>query len=177
MRLFIALDPPDSVRNQIIPLLDQVTGGKTLPPHQLHLTLRFIGETATEQFQDIKEALIGLRPKTFKIKFQGVGCFPSEKRPKVLWVGVPTSPPLLQLKGEIDKSLLTVGIEEEGRPFHPHLTLARFKTGKPHILGEFLGKNLAFQTDPFDVNAFHLYSSTLTPKGAIHNRELSVEFS
>ena len=177
MRLFIAIDPPETVRKQIITLLGKVPTGKTVPPHQLHLTLRFIGEVDTKKFKEIQNSLRQIKIESFELRFVGVGCFPTPKRPRVLWAGLLDSSPLIELKKEIDQVLKKTGLEEENRPFHPHLTLARIKFPKSNILDSFLQDNFNFQTESFDVKDFHLYSSQLTPKGAIHQRELTIELS
>jgi len=174
MRLFIAIDFPQAVIQQIIPLLNQITAGRPIPFNQLHLTLKFLGETSPASFEMIKDLLDQTTVEPFTTTLKGVGCFPSIKRPRVLWVGMESCPPLSQLKEKIDHALQSLGIEEEGRPFHPHLTLARFKKPQPGLVSGFLTKNLAFQTESFPIDNFHLYSSKLTPKGAIHTREKTI---
>jgi 2'-5' RNA ligase len=177
MRLFIAIDPPESALQQIEPMLKSLPGGKAVPLEQIHLTLKFIGEVGAEPAEAIQAALAQIRGEPFSLTLKGTGCFPSQNRPRVLWVGVQHTPSLMRLAEKIETTLIPFGVPEEKRPFHPHLTLARFKRTNAQAVKDFLAKNLAFQSRAFDVNEFHLYSSVLTPQGAIHHKELSVSLS
>ena len=72
---------------------------------------------------------------------------------------------------ELGKRPATIILEPEGRKFSPHITLARLKNSPIHKVANFLAGNGLFSQEPFQVNDFKLYSSTLTPKGAIHRVE------
>jgi len=175
MRLFVAIDLPGEQKKALGPLLEQIPVGRALPSHQLHLTLRFIGEASLEDFENIKDHLQTVSAPCFSLNLNGIGCFPNLKRPRVLWVGIEVTPELKDLKCQIDRALVEVGIEPEERPFRPHLTLGRFKyPPKPGQLDSYLQKYQTFQSGPFSVGNFYLYSSKLSPKGALHTVELEV---
>lgn len=173
MRLFIAIDFPENIKEIIKPLLSQYHG-KTVPLEQIHLTLRFIGETDPKLFENIKKVLEKIESEPFEVKLKGTGCFPSTKRPRVLWLGLEKNSSLKSLKEKFDQALKLIGVPLEDRPFHPHVTLARIKKPNPRCVEDFLNKNLTFQSEPFTVDSFHLYSSQLKPEGAIHNKEMTV---
>jgi len=154
-----------------MPRLFIAVDAKWIDPQQIHLTIRFIGEVDGDTFLDIKTTLAQLSFKPFSLALKGVGHFPPRGKPRVLWVGIAQSQPLQSLKGRIDKILATVGLQPEGRKFSAHITLARLKNSPIHTVANFLAGNALFSREPFEVKDFKLYSSTLTPKGAIHKVE------
>ncbi|OGQ97535.1 MAG: 2'-5' RNA ligase [Deltaproteobacteria bacterium RIFOXYD12_FULL_57_12] len=170
-RLFVAIDLPDDVRAGLADLCFGIPGAKWVPPEQIHLTLRFIGEVDGAIFQDISETLADLRTPGFSLRLKGVGHFPPRKPPRVLWVGVEPQPVLIQLRNKVETALIRLGLLPEGRKFAPHITLARLHNTPLNKIGNFLAGNSLFECPPFPVATFQLYSSVLTPKGAIHTIE------
>ncbi len=170
-RLFIAVDLPAEIKNNLESMSYGIPGAKWIDMQQVHLTVRFIGEVDGTTFLDIKTALEQVSLKPFSLALKGVGHFPPRGKPRVLWVGIEPSKPLQSLKSRIDRILTTVGLEPEGRKFSPHITLARLKNSPIHKVANFLAGASLFSQEPFEVKDFKLYSSTLTPKGAIHKIE------
>ena len=176
-RLFVAIDFPEAVRARLAGLSVGVRGARLLPPEQYHLTLRFIGEVDGSVFTDIAEALGDVDGAAFNLRLSGVGHFPPSGPPRVLWAGVADSEPLLQLQGRVESCIRGLGVESEGRNYAPHVTLARLKYGKINWVRDFLADHGDFITEDIPVAAFHLYSSTLGPKGAVHVLEASYELT
>ena len=174
MRLFVALDLPENILACLQPLLENVPAGRSPRLDQVHFTLNFIGEVPDQEFPDLAATLRGVEAKRFKLRMKGVGCFPSPNRPRILWAGIEKVPGLLEIKDKIDSALDKLRYPPEKRSFHPHITLSRIKN--PHALGigDFLKKYLSFETSEFEVREFLLYSSDLSPKGAIYTKELTV---
>ncbi|MDX1412312.1 MAG: RNA 2',3'-cyclic phosphodiesterase [Nitrospirales bacterium] len=170
MRLFVALDPPEEIKQSLLPLLETLPAGRPSNFSQLHLTLFFLGNVADEDLNSIKETLAEIKEKSFTLQLKGVGCFPNIKRPRVLWVGIPLTEGLSQLKVKIDQALQTLGFQKEDRAFHPHLTLSRIKKPHPKGVEEYLNKNFSFQSGEFPVKEFYLFQSQLTPKGSIYTK-------
>lgn len=170
-RLFVAVDLPEQVKESISAVCTGLPGAKWVDVNQLHLTLRFIGEVENGQFNAIRESLSGIEESCFRLTLQGVGCFPSRKAPRVLWVGIDRNETLIRLAHKIEQCLVANGLEPEQRSFSPHITIARLKDISPHKAADYLDKNSLFKTESFPVEEFYLYSSTLTPKGAVHRRE------
>ena len=133
--------------------------------------MRFIGEVGGALFLDIKNTLEEINISPFDIQLKGVGHFPPRGAPRVIWVGLEKSEPLQLLRKKIDSALLKIGLEPERRKFSPHITLARLKNTPLQKVANFLSGNGLFSQEPFQVDDFKLYSSTLTPKGAIHKVE------
>jgi len=170
-RLFVAIDLPDEIKVAIRFLRCSISGAKWVSEAQLHLTLRFIGDADDDLFARITTSLAGIKAAPFPLAMMGVGCFPPRRRPKVLWVGVDKNEALLNLQNIVEKALLQSGLEPEPRPFSPHITIARLKEVSAARLVPYLQKNSRFATPLFLVTEFILYSSTLTPQGAIHRQE------
>jgi 2'-5' RNA ligase len=171
MRLFIAIDLPESVKEQLSRLCCGLPGARWVIPEQLHLTLRFIGEVDGGLFLDICEELATVQAKSFTLQLDGLGCFPPRGKPRVVWVGVQPSEQLLVLRNRLESCLVTLGLESEGRKFAPHITLARLKNTPPVKVGRFLENHGLFLSSPFPVEEFSLYSSVLGRKGATHRLE------
>ena len=143
-------------------------------PGNIHLTLKFLGETDPDRIPGIQnkltEALAPFVP--FRLSSSSVGVFPDTKSPRVLWVGLKDEKNALNtLQAAIEKALETVGFPREQRSFSPHLTLARMKSpfGGKELKNELDAVNQeGIDSHPFDVGAIYLYESQLTPKGSIY---------
>lgn len=168
-RLFVAVDLPENVRKELMSLRTELPGGRWVAGDQLHLTLRFIGEVEAQQQGDIDAALRYVREEPFGLTLRQVGHFGRPGR--VLWVGMDPSPRLLALQRGIEAALVRAGIPPEERPFSPHITLARLKGTPYHLLAPYEEEHRRFAATPFQVGEFHLYSSNLTPAGALHRRQ------
>ena len=94
-RLFIAVDLPDTIKENLESMSFGIPGAKWVRPEQLHLTVRFIGEVDGALFRDIKNILDEVSAAAFSLQLKGVGYFPPRGAPRVLWVGLEKSEPLL----------------------------------------------------------------------------------
>ncbi len=138
---------------------------------QFHLSLRFIGEVPEIVFSDIADSLSKIKGKPFSLSLSQVGTFPSSKSPRVLWTGVDKNEELMRLQKKIESQLNRLGVKGDKRKFTPHITLGRIKTDKPGRIGNFLVLNNLYKSQAFEVESFQLFSSVLTPKGAIYRVE------
>ena len=172
-RLFVAIDLPPDIAAQLQEICYGVPGAKWVQPEQMHLTLRFIGEVDGGVFRDIKEGLAEVKSPSFALQVKGLGFFPPRKAPRVLWVGIAPVEQVSGLRNKIENRLLGMGLAPEGRKYSPHITLARLHDTPLSRVGRFLAGNGLFVTAEFPVSEFHLYSSALTSKGAVHTIETS----
>lgn len=170
-RLFVAIDLPEPVKNPLSHMSGEIPGVKWAGAAEIHLTLRFIGEVDLRTCSRIKTALSAVSFVPFTLSVSGVGHFPPHGHPRVLWVGLEQRPELILLQQQIEAALLQAGIPAEGRPFSPHITLARLKETPSSVVARFEAAHRGLTFPPFEVNEFILYSSVLTPRGAIHNKE------
>jgi 2'-5' RNA ligase len=177
VRLFVALEIPAAVRDNLAAQINEL---RDLPaplaegrlrwvrPENLHVTLKFIGEVEAAKLDGIRSALtaIGLDAPV-GLDFRGLGFFPDEKYPRVLWVGLHASGNLPVLASDIDRTLEGQGIARDGRAFTPHLTLARFEPpGFDERLRMAIQKNSEREFGAFEAREFHLIQSKLKPSGA-----------
>ena len=172
-RLFVAIDFPDTVNQRLASLAGGVRGARWLPPEQFHLTLRFIGEVGNDALADIAEALSAIRAAPFTVRLSGVGHFPPRGQPRVLWAGVEDNAALADLNRQIEARLRGIGLAPERRNFAPHVTLARLKQVSLGRVRDFLADHADYITESMAIDEFHLYSSTLGARGAVHLIEAS----
>lgn len=171
MRLFIAVDLPEEVKQSIEEIKEPLKGIKGVKPvrkENLHLTLKFLGEVEESKVNTMVRALAQIKVNPFKLSINKLGVFPNEKRIRVLWIDVEPAEPLVELKKEIDKALPEF---KDDHPFKNHLTFARIK----YIASDDDNKkiieiitNKQVEKQEFLVDNFKLYKSTLTPEGPVY---------
>jgi len=174
IRLFVAIDIPDNIKNYIQGMARAIPRARSVPPDQLHLTLKFIGEVESSVLLDVRDALGRINTPSFSLQLNGVGTFPPRGTPHVLWIGTKNrenEEHLFTLRKQIEKALFAADIAKEKKKFSPHITLARLNNSPIKALQNFLAGNALLQSPWFEVKSFTLYSSQLTPKGAIHTVE------
>jgi RNA 2',3'-cyclic 3'-phosphodiesterase len=170
-RLFVAIDLPAPLKEQLIRFGGGIPGAHWLEASQLHLTLKFIGPVDGGKFRDVVDVLRDVESDSFNLALKGMGHFPPRKKPEQLWVGVKQSDQLLILHNRIDSALTRVGLPREARKFAPHVTLANMKGTKENRVAAFIAEYNLFESEPFPVNEFCLFSSVLASEGAIHEIE------
>jgi 2'-5' RNA ligase len=176
IRSFLAVEIPRAIKDRLagdIALLKPGTAGiKWVNPDQVHLTLKFFGSIPTEKVDQISAAVAGTvkgcRP--FDLHLQGTGGFPNIRRPRVIWVGLGGNREALKnLWLLLEDGFFGMGIPRETRPFNPHLTLGRNKTGEPN---EKLFLRLSNwnepESEPFTVSELVLFRSDLKPGGPVY---------
>ena len=129
MRVFVALDIDDAIRERLEQFLDGVRGfapeARWVRPESMHVTLKFIGEKSSGAVDEIRQALGGIRAGSIEISLHGYGFFPTAKASRVFWIGIAASPPLAALARLVDDVTAALGVPREEHAFSPHLTLAR----------------------------------------------------
>ncbi len=177
-RLFVAIDLPESTRELLAGLDPHIRRVRWVDPVQMHLTLGFFGDVPDDIGLTLREKLSAIEIGAFFLPIASVGTFPARGGPKIIWIGVGKAHPhLFQLHKRVQEAALAAGLEPELRPWHPHITIARCRDVSAQSLRKFLQSNADFDAGMIRVEAFHLYSSDLTPAGPIHTRELTVSCS
>jgi 2'-5' RNA ligase len=172
MRLFVALSISADVRHQLASLLGELQGADGQPrwvnPANLHITLKFIGQVAAVELASIRQALAAVAPPpAFDLELRGIGFFPNDRRPAVVWAGIAAPSELGELAERIDHALSSCGIPREKRPFLAHLTLARLKeTRLSPPLRAILEKSQDRSFGEMTAHEFLLMESTLKSTGA-----------
>jgi RNA 2',3'-cyclic 3'-phosphodiesterase len=177
-RLFVAIDLPKFTKHFLVDLDPKIRAVRWVDAQQMHLTLGFFGDVPGDVDLVLREKLSAIEFGAFFLPITGVGTFPSKGPPKVIWIGVGRGHPhLFQVHKRVQEAALAAGIEPELRPWHPHITIARCRDVAPQSIRKFLQSNLDLDAGMIRVEAFHLYSSKLTPAGPIHTREFTVNCS
>jgi RNA 2',3'-cyclic 3'-phosphodiesterase len=188
MRLFIALDINDSIRERIAQFMEGVRGfapdARWVHAESLHVTLKFIGEKPESALEQIKQTLRTIFSGAIEIGFRDYGFFPSPKSARVFWVGIQAAPDLAALASAVDGKMAALGIPKEEHAFSPHLTLARAagRSGSPRRRNgdghrssfQHLQEKLAALPKPdfgtLVAREFFLYQSQLSPKGSKYTK-------
>jgi len=188
MRLFVALDIDDAIRERMARFAEGVAGfapdARWIKPESLHVTLKFIGEQPEDSVERIKQALTTITGSAIPIAFRGYGFFPTSKSARVFWMGIEAGPELAALAGAVDQKMAALGIPKEERAFSPHLTLARAAggSGSPrwrkedgpnrgfHRLQEKLAVLPSPEFGEMTAREFFLYQSKLSPKGSTYTK-------
>jgi len=135
VRLFLAVnlgpDVRDAIADAAAPLRGAAPELKWTDRSKFHLTLKFLDEQEEHVARDVAAAIdpIAARHFAFDMRVGGeehvVGAFPNFRRPRVVWMGVTSDPRLELLHHDVEVACQTLGFDVEGRPFRPHLALAR----------------------------------------------------
>jgi 2'-5' RNA ligase len=175
MRLFTGLDLPAEVIQSLDRLIAQLRPTariKWSPPANLHVTTRFIGEWPESRLPELQAALAALPGyPPIPIHVRNLGFFPNPHSPRVFWAAVEAAPDLAALAAETDRALDPLGLPPEGRPFSPHLTLARIKEPVPlQSLREAIAALPSLDFGSFTAASFFLYHSRPGPSGSVYTK-------
>lgn len=174
IRAFFAIRLPAPVE-RVLGETAQMLAGRTprgavrwVRPEQIHLTLRFLGDTPTSKVAAIGAVMDALATDTapLALRLDGVGCFPNARRPRVIWVGLAgDEAPLAELRGALDARLAGLGFPPDDKPFRAHLTLGRVRDDRA-----VQGVEWAADVPPLavPVTAIYLIESQLRPEGPIY---------
>jgi 2'-5' RNA ligase len=176
MRLFVALDLPWELRSRLGMLAGGLPGARWVAAENLHLTLRFIGETVPHQAEEIDHALAGLRARAFPLRLHGLGLHQRNGRATTLWIGAERSQALEHLQAKIETALQRAGLPPERRRFAPHVALARLDATVPEArLGAYIQAHNLFAADAVQIGHFALFSSQRGKEQSVYTSE--VEYS
>jgi RNA 2',3'-cyclic 3'-phosphodiesterase len=176
IRLFVAIELPEAVRDRLVSLQGGVPGARWVNDDQLHLTLRFIGEVDENVAHDVDDALSQIRAPAFELELSGVGEF-GGKNPRALWAGVRASGALTHLQKKVETALQRIGLEPEPRKFSAHVTLARLRSAPREKVAAFLAHHGLFASAPFKIQRFVLFSSHQGSGGSVYHAERVYELT
>lgn len=134
MRLFLAINLPDALRraahDAAEPLRAAAPCASWVREDKLHLTLKFLGDVDEARLPEVNAAFgaAAARHRAIPLQVARFGAFPNWRRPRILWAGVAPDPKLELLQHDLEVAGEGVGFECEGRPFRPHVTIARLRT-------------------------------------------------
>jgi len=175
MRLFVAADLPESVRDALTAEQARIKSAlagsdsslKWVKPEHAHLTLVFIGNVDDARVRAVIDAIgTDIDLPAFEATFEGAGAFPPRGAPRVLWIGVGAGArELVALQHAIAARVATLGLPIEDRAFHPHLTLARWRESRPADRRRALAVSPRGVVAAAHIDGATLYQSRLSPSG------------
>ena len=174
-RLFLAIRPPQPVRDLLVDAMEETPSFRWLEEAQLHLTLRFIGEVERPIAEDLADLLSRVHMPAFELRIRGVGRF-EQHNSGTLWARIEPKAPLSSLATKLDRVCQEIGLEAERRTFHPHITLARWKGRRGHEVQRFLERRRDLCSETFPVSAFILFESRLSRHGAHYEEVATYRF-
>lgn len=164
MRLFVAIETPETIRAEIQAVAPQPGPGlRVVKSEQWHLTLHFLGDADLDA---VIAALAGLSFEPFELRLAGAGQFRARDE-SVIWLGFEHSHELIELHSEVGRRLTeSIGYRPESRPYRPHLTVARRRMRHAgNEVDSFLADATNWQSSPFMIADVVLFQSELTPRG------------
>ena len=185
LRAFIAVEIPSALQNTIqnsTSTLRQSLGDEIVrwvPPQNIHLTLKFLGDISTSNLDLIKQMLIAetAQQKCFEMQIEDIGSFPNPKRPRVLWVGLRAPAALESIQRAIVSACARLGYPSDEKNFSPHLTIGRVKQNLTFV--EIQRIRFALEAMKIHslgiakVDAIHLFKSDLHPNGSVYTKLFS----
>ncbi len=178
-RLFIAIDPEPAMLDTIFRLTSSmkreypVAGVRYTAPQNLHLTLLFLGDTEEDIIPKINRDLerICHNFKEFDLELSDLGAFPSQRNPRIIWLGVKNPGPVSALAKAIIYNAGLVAEPEKVR-FTPHLTLGRIAEASRGTSSETFSKLFAklghVKAGSTRIREVLLYESVLKPGGPVY---------
>jgi len=179
LRTFIAIHPIQRILDNVTNVQRELKTAlaaneiRWVDPKQIHLTLKFLGNVPAGSIGEIEQAIrsacAGI--PAFTLSAEGLGVFPDERRPQVLWAGLGGDVGMCQqLQRNIEHQTARWS-QPESKPFHPHLTLARLKDLRPNNARELASRLHSYAAAHFGswmVNSVWLMESKLSSAGAEH---------
>jgi 2'-5' RNA ligase len=150
-----------------------------VPGHNVHLTLKFLGDVSPSNLELIQDLLAthASQYQPFDVIVGGFGCYPNARRPRVLWIGLMAPPELASIQRELDAATARLGYSSEERTFSPHLTIGRVRQNASaadfqRIRAEVEQLSIG-DVGSLRVEAIHLFKSELHPAGSVYTRLFS----
>jgi len=175
MRSFIAVDITDDMRSAVEKLQERLKGAeadvKWVAPQNMHLTLKFLGDTPEEKEPDLKAVLdrVAGNYRAFDISLFKLGAFPKLDLPKVVWVGIDNNCGLIEeIAGKIDTECEKAGFLKETRAFSAHLTIGRVTSLKNKDKLKQMLLDLSVPALSSRITEIVLYKSVLTRQGPVY---------
>jgi RNA 2',3'-cyclic 3'-phosphodiesterase len=177
LRTFAAVEITRAIRARAGELIAALAGTaadvKWVEPHNLHLTLKFLGDVHERDISEVCKALArgAAEAEPFELEVRGAGAFPHAARPRTVWLGTTVgAETMVTLHDRVETELAELGYREEHRRFQAHLTIGRVRGAGPGIteLGKRLQEHGDFLAGRMTVDKVTLFASTLTPDGPIY---------
>jgi len=187
LRTFIGIFPPPEIQSAIAAIQSTFKADNSLvrweAQNKFHITIKFLGDIAEKQISQLQTLLVtaveSIPP--FEITLLSVGCFPSARSPKIVWIGSPPdeNPEIVRCFGSVEEACAGIGIEKDERAFHPHITIGRVKGLRPRrgkISGNLIKtiENTTFEPLKFPCTELLVMKSDLSPSGSTYSKQRTI---
>ena len=178
IRSFIAVEVPQSLRAKLEEVQRELKRAdadvRWMRSESIHLTLKFLGSVSGEELEKLAGGIAPIISSwaPFGVRLHGLGCFPSSRNPRIVWVGMEQgSAEAVSLQKAVENRAAEVGFPPETRPFKPHLTLGRVRSsrGKGSLV-QAVENHRDVEIGSFRVNEVYLFKSELKPSGAVYTK-------
>lgn len=179
IRAFIAVELPADVQAQLDSVIQRLRAARAaavrwVPVSNIHLTLKFLGDSDPADLTRLGGLLEGIaaRCRPAELVVGGLGCFPNNRQPRVIWVGMQIPPQIKEMQQSTEAAAQRIGYAREERPFSPHLTLGRVqKNASREEVAQIAGALSAVtvgELGRFEAGGITLFRSDLRPTGSIY---------
>jgi 2'-5' RNA ligase len=172
MRLFTAIAVPAEIRErltELVGVLEPTASIQWSPPDNWHITTKFIGDWA--DLAGIEKELATVRVPPFSVEVRGLGWYPNQHQPRVLFAGVAAPEELGDLHEQTDGACARLGVAKETKRYSPHLTLARIRMSEPvSALRQAISELPSIEFGQFRVESFWLYVSRAEARGSVYQK-------
>jgi 2'-5' RNA ligase len=184
LRLFIAVETPAGVRREMGRLQRELAAApvdvRWEKSEKLHCTLAFLGSvpdsTVASLERELRVAVAGI--SAFAVRYEGVGFFPDNRRPKIIWVGMADDGGALShLQQAVTGAVSAAGIRCDDKPFHPHVTIGRVRSGDFAGRLTTIAESLTLDHPPVTVQEVRIVRSELRPGGSVYAALRSIPLS
>jgi 2'-5' RNA ligase len=181
-RAFIPIELPEEMQTRLKQVISHLKENlpelqvRWVPAQNIHLTLKFLGDVSDANYEILTKILAAeaATHKSFVFSIGGLGAYPNNRRPRVIWVGVEAPNDMLMLQRGIDAETARLGYASEKRKFTPHLTLGRVSRNASardiRTISQVLEKSEVGFLGVARVEEICLYRSELKPGGAVYTR-------
>jgi 2'-5' RNA ligase len=172
VRLFVAIELDRALRRALARAAEPIVAAerclRATSEEQIHLTLRFVGETPDDRIADVIEAAeAAAAPRApFSIQVRGLGGFPKPQAVRVLWAGIEECQPLGSIARAVETELRNRGFPPESRGFSPHVTIARAKGAPSRRCGPLDPEQPRFGEQ--EVDELVVFESRPSPRGSLY---------
>jgi 2'-5' RNA ligase len=173
IRLFAAIAIPDEIGEGLLRRQHGLPGAKWRPRSAFHITLRFVGEVAETQAEDLDAELATIAGEPLTLNLEGVGAFGEGDAIEAIWAGVAENPGLRRLAARCESAARRAGLKPDRRAWKPHVTLAYLNRPDPGRVAAWIQGHNLLKSPPFRVSGFGLYSSWMGGEAAVYRLEAS----
>jgi len=178
IRSFIAVEIPEPLRAKLDGVQRELKRAdadvRWVRPESIHLTLKFLGSVTEEELEKLAGVIAPIISSwvPFEVRLQGIGCFPSCRNPRIVWLGIEQgSAEASSLQKAVENQAADVGFPPETRAFKPHLTLGRVRSSRGKgSLAQVVENHREVEIGSFRVNEVYLFKSELKPSGAVYTK-------